>query len=231
MTSASPRAPGDLVDDAHSNGFAYRLLAPDATPRALVVLLHGVGGDELQLAAVAATLPRDVAVALPRGPRTISGERLGWFRVGLGSDPPQVVMDEAEDSRQRLLTLVGHLQSTLDVAPSWTWLAGFSQGGVLAASAALTAPERVAGMAIACGRILPEIEDAIASREAVSHLQALIVHGRDDDTLPPRWADDAAARLDTLGVEHRLEMVDGGHELSKTVLASLSAWLVEHAAR
>lgn len=220
---STARAPGDLVDDAHAHGFAYRLLqpVPDA-PRALVVLLHGVGGDESQLADVGARLPDDALVALPRGPRTLAGERLGWFRIGLGSDPPEIVEDEAEDARERLLTLVAHLQSTHDVAPAGTWLAGFSQGGVLAASAALTAPERVAGFAVACGRILPEIAARIAPRAALDGLRALVLHGTADGTLPVRWAHAAAAQLADLGVDHELRLHDAGHELTAALAADLA---------
>lgn len=226
MTPASTRTPGSLVDDAHAHGFAYRLLEPCAeAPASLVVLLHGVGGDETQLAEVAARLPAHAAVALARGPRTLGGERLGWFRVGLASDPPEIVEDEAEDARLRLATLIAHLQSKFDVAPARTWLAGFSQGGELAASAALTMPDRVAGFAVVCGRILPEIEARIAPPAALRHLRALVVHGRDDDVLPVRWAEETSAWLDRLGIAHALRLHDAGHELAPALRDDLARWL------
>ena len=51
-----------------ATGLVYRVRQPvPKTPRAVVVLLHGIGGHEANLANVAADLDPEVAVVLPRG--------------------------------------------------------------------------------------------------------------------------------------------------------------------
>jgi phospholipase/carboxylesterase len=219
------KTPADLLHDAHY-AFAFRTLEPaPQEARMLLVLLHGVGGDELQLADVGARMPDGVLVALPRGPRTISGERLGWFREGLSEDGPQVVEDEAEDARGRLLEFLGQLQHRHAIPASHTIVAGFSQGGMLAAAAALTSPQSVAGFAMLCGRVMPELEPDLAPAEALASLHALIVHGRDDDVLPLEWAERAAGRLRALGVAHELRLHDAGHALEPAMEDDLLHWL------
>lgn len=218
------KTPGDPVR-GEAYAFDFVVLEPRPDPaRWLVVLLHGVGGDETQLAALGGRLPDDALVVLPRGQRSISGDRIGWFREGLAADGPQVVEDEAEEARCRLVDFVARLQQRFDVPPERTVVAGFSQGGELAASAALTAPEGVAGFAMLCGRILPEIAPEVASRGALAGLHALIVHGRIDETLPVEWAARASSWLRRLGVAHDVRVHEAGHELAPGMQRDFIEW-------
>ena len=216
-----------LSEPVHGDTWAFDFVTleprPDA-PRVLAVLLHGVGGDETQMAALAARLPDDTLVAMPRGQRSISGGRIGWFREALGEDSAHLVEDEAEDARVKLVDFIEHLQQRFDVPPARTVLIGFSQGGMLAASAALTCPASVAGFALACGRIPPEIEPQVPSGDAHARLHALVVHGRNDDTLDLDWAYRACAWLDALHVAHECRLHDAGHELTAAMQNDVVEW-------
>lgn len=221
---ATAKVPGELVEEA-SWAFAFRLLepAPEA-PRRMLLLLHGVGGVETQLAGLGARVPDDTLVVLPRGQRAIADGRFGWFRVGFTEAGPQIVPEEAEESRLKLIEFIGQLQQRHGVGPRDTLVAGFSQGGIMSAGVALTAPETVAGFAVLCGRILPEIEPRLGAREALSRLSALIVHGRHDDKLPVDWAHRADAWLQRLGVPHALRLHEAGHELTPAMASDFLDW-------
>lgn len=218
------RTPGEPVH-GQTYPFDFVTLEPrPEAPRTLAVLLHGVGGNETQHAALGDRMPQDTLVAMPRGQRTISGDRLGWFREGLSEDGPQVVEDEAEEARARLVEFVQRLQERFDVPPARTVLAGFSQGGMLAAAAALTAPGLVAGFAMAGGRIMPELVPRLAHDGAPAELHALIVHGRHDDVLPVDWATRAADRLAGLGIAWELRLHEAGHELTAAMEQDIATW-------
>ena len=225
MNPGTARTPGDLLSDPHW-AFAFRTLepVPDA-PRRLLVLLHGVGGEETQLAALGARVGDDTLVALPRGPRSIAGDRFGWFRVGFTDAGPQIVEDEAEESRLKLIEFVAQLQDRNGIAARDTLVAGFSQGGILGASAALTAAHAVGGFAVLCGRILPEIEPKLAPPEQLARLRAFIAHGLHDPTLPVDWALRADAWLDRLSVPHTLRLYDAAHAVVPAMEADVLAWL------
>lgn len=217
--------PGDLVQ-APQWAFSFRTLEPEpAGPRRLLVLLHGVDGTEEQLAGLGREAGEGTLVVLPRGPRSISEDRIGWFRESMGEDGPRVVDEaESEEARVKLLEFLAQCQERRGIDPKSTVVAGFSQGGELAASAALTAPEGMAAFAVLGGRVLPETEVGLSPDESLSRLSALIVHGRDDDTIPVEWAHRAGELLHRLGVRHELRLHRGGHALSAAMQREFVRW-------
>lgn len=214
-----------LITDPSSD-VKYRVWEPaPAKPSALLILLHGVGGNEANLAELAATAPPDTLVILARGRLTLGPGQYAWFRVAFTATGPQIEPGEAEASRLALVHLVQHLQGQYGIDPVRTVMAGFSQGGILSASVGLSTPESVTGFAVLSGRILPEIEPVIAPRERLTSVRALITHGRADETLPVGWAERAHTWLDQLGVSHELKLYPGGHSLSAAMVSDFSAWL------
>lgn len=191
--------------------------------RRLLVLLHGVGGNETNLAALGSTL-KDTQVILARGPLTLGPDQHAWFQVSFGPQGPRPDLAVAEQSRQRLASFLSELQSEYAVSPQQTVVAGFSQGGIMSASLGLTRPELIAGFGILAGRILPEIAPQVAGRAALNRLQAFIGHGRDDTKLSVDWAQRADAWLTELGVPHETQLYPGDHGVSPAMQHDFLAW-------
>jgi phospholipase/carboxylesterase len=206
---------------------AYRFATPPSGARRLLVLCHGVGGNEDNLAPLAANAPDDAATVLARAPLTLGAGQYAWFPVSFGANGPQPDFAAAEASRLRLAAFVAEMQSMLGIAPAQTVLAGFSQGGIMSASVALTRPGLVAGFGVLAGRILPEIEPQLASADALRRMQAFVGHGRDDRKLPVDWAHRADAWLTRLNVPHLLRLYPGDHGISAAMQADFLAWF-EH---
>lgn len=221
---------GDLISDA-AWAFNFRRVEPTCdAPTRLVVLLHGADGDELQWAAIACALDRDTLAVLPRGPRSIAGERIGWFREGFDDGTPQANVEELDDSLRKLDEFIAQLQERHAVSPDNTWLVGFSQGGELAAALALTRPACVAGWAMVSARLVPDLESTYAEPDALAHLRALLVHGRDDAVLPIELLHRTQAALTGRAVTHHSVEVDGAHALDEAMVDAVRAWLRRDAA-
>lgn len=203
---------------------AYRAFDTPERPRRLLVLAHGVGGNETHLVPLAACAPRDTAVVLARGPLTLGPDRYAWFQVAFGPAGPQPDLAAAESRRQRLASFVADMQSSLRVSPEDTVLAGFSQGGIMSASVALTRPELVGGFGVLAGRILPELEPQLAERAALARLQGFIGHGRDDTKLPVDWAHRADAWLTALAIRHETRLYPGDHGIPPAMQDDFLAW-------
>jgi len=220
-----PTTIGPLQQDGAFE-LAFRLRLPIPTrPNACVLLLHGVGSSETNLADLAAAIPPDTLVVLPRGPVQFAPGQFGWFHVTFTPGGPSIDAAEAESSHLTLIRFVEQLQSTYGIAAQNTFVAGFSQGGILSASLALSAPERLAGFALLSGRILPELKTQIASTQALAHLRVFIGHGEYDSKLPKAWAQRADQWLEELGVAHETHYYPIDHGISADMQADFLEWL------
>ena len=210
-----------LLDDAP---LAYRSARVAGTPSRLLVLLHGVGGNETNLIPVGEAFADEALVVFPRGPLTLAPGQYAWFPVRFGANGPEIDFDQAQRSARALQDFIETLQARHGIAPEQTVVAGFSQGGIMSASVALTAPALVGGFAVLSGRILPEIEPFAGPADALRTLDALVLHGEVDDKLPVTWAERADALLERLGVPHRVLLHGGGHELPPEAQRAFADW-------
>jgi phospholipase/carboxylesterase len=110
-------------------------------------------------------------------------------------------------------------------APVPTLMAGFSQGGILSASVALSSPEDVQRFAILSGRILPELQPHLAPVDELVRTSAFIAHGRYDDKLPVTFAEHAGAWLTRLGVPHEMHLYPVSHTLTADIVGDFSRWV------
>jgi phospholipase/carboxylesterase len=204
--------------------FRQRLPQP-AYPKACVVLLHGVGGSEMNFADLASAIDPDILVVLPRAPLQFAPGQFGWFRVAFTANGPSIVENEAEQSRRTLIRFVEQLQLAYDIAPQNTVIAGFSQGGILSASVALSVPERVAAFAVLSGRILPELAPHLADKERLAKLHGFIGHGEYDPRLPVIWAHRSDQLLNELGVAHLTRLYPIEHGISAAMQSDFLEWL------
>lgn len=218
------------LSDLHSDdvfGLSYRLAQPvPQTPRKVVILLHGVGGNETNLLDLAEGMDPQTLVIFPRGPLQLEAQQFAWFRVAFTAAGPSIVAEEAERSRVALIHFVQQVQARYGMAPMDTVIAGFSQGGILSASVALSAPEQVRGFGLLSGRILPEIKPHLAGPVQLAHLHAFIGHGEQDTTLPVSWAQRSDQWLSELGVAHLTRLYPVGHGISPAMRADFLSWLV-----
>jgi phospholipase/carboxylesterase len=205
---------------------AFRIKQPQpAQPKACVILLHGVGGSETNLTDLAAGIAPDTLVVLPRGPLEFAPGQFGWFRVAFTTAGPRIVESEAEQSRLTLIRFIEQLQSAYSIAPQHTVIAGFSQGGILSASVALSAPESVAAFGVLSGRILPELQPHLADKQRLATLRAFIGHGEYDSKLPVVWAQRSDQLLTELEVEHLTRLYPIDHSISPAMQVDFLEWL------
>ncbi|KAF7597976.1 MAG: hypothetical protein CGU28_15475 [Candidatus Dactylopiibacterium carminicum] len=214
-----------LSERDETTGLVFiRRAARTPAPAGLVVLLHGVGGNETNLLPVAQSLSAAFEVLLVRGPLTLGPAQHAWFRVNFGANGPRIDEAQAEAARSTLIRFLASQQARLGVSPEHTVLAGFSQGGIMSAGVGLTAPHSLTGFGLLSGRILPEIAPLIAPREVLTRLRGFISHGNEDGVLPVSWADRAKALLGEHGVAFETHRYAANHEITPAMLADFVAW-------
>jgi len=170
----------------------------------VVVFLHGYGANGADLLGLADPLMEhlpDTLFLAPDAPEEIPGMPMGrqWFPI------PWIDGSSEEESERGMDAAVEDLNAFLDgvmvdedLLPEQVVLFGFSQGTMMALHVAPRREDAVAGVVAFSGRLLrPEVlADELQVRPPV-----LLVHGDEDDVVPPQSLPQAAEALQEAGWE------------------------------
>lgn len=184
----------------------------------LVVFLHGYGADGNDLLGLAeplaAHLP-DTVFAAPDAPERCIGNPMGfqWFPIpwidGSSEADAEAGLQRAQEDLNAYLDL---LMEQTGVSEAETILLGFSQGAMMALQIAPRRVDAFAGIIGISGRLLnPEL----LADEVVSRMPILLVHGDQDDVVPPISMPQAGDALQEAGFEVYGHVMEGtGHGIA-----------------
>ena len=185
-----------------------------------LVLLHGSGGNEHDLVALAEELAPGSPVLGVRGTIAIDGGFAFFHRL------PDRSIDEA-DIRGRTPVLAEFIQDTmashgLTKAPI---AIGFSNGAIMAAALLLIRPWLLAGAILF--RPLSPFSDAPPNR--LDGVRVLIVDGENDDRRSPGDGARLAARLRDAGTMVTHHLLPVGHSITDMDRRIAGEWLWQRA--
>ena len=183
-------------------------------PKNLVILLHGVGSNGADMAALgrawATSLP-DTIFAAPDAPFAFPhGAGFQWFSVAgvTEANRPQRI----EAARADFDRVIGSIIETNGFAETLDRVAfvGFSQGSIMALDAIATGRWTVAAVVAFSGRLasVPPLSPSLATR-------VLLIHGSADPVIPAGETVKAAAGLQAFGMSVESHILPGlGHTIS-----------------
>jgi len=202
-----------VIDDAN---VVWSIEPTELADRPLVVLMHGRGSHENDLAGLIPLLPTEFAYASLRAPLQFEGGGYTWFAAGAPGAPPAASVDAAA------LAVLGWLDRLAPGGP--VSVAGFSQGGALATHLMRHAPERFASYVNLAGFIVPG-EAPADSR--LPDLLPPVFWGRDtEDPVIPRSATDRTAQWLPSHSELVARTYPGvGHSISADEVADVAQFL------
>ncbi|MEM8591097.1 MAG: alpha/beta fold hydrolase [Pseudomonadota bacterium] len=170
--------------------------------RSAVVFLHGYGADGNDLIGLADPLAEhmpDTMFVSPDAPETIPGMPPGmgggrqWFPIpwidGSSEEAAAAGLRAAADDLNAFLDA---LMVDEDLLPDQVCLLGFSQGCMMALHVAPRREDPVAGVVGISGRLQ---EPELLPDETVSRMPVLLIHGDQDDVVPPQSLPAAAEGL------------------------------------
>ena len=203
-----------------------------AQPTHAVIWLHGLGAngsdflstvDELGLPSTLAV--RFVFPNAPRMPVTCSNGYVmpAWYDI-LDFEGIERTVDHAgiAHSCAAIRALIAR-EVERGIAEDHIVIAGFSQGGVIALSAALTHPRKLAGV-MALSTYLPGFEQlplAVANRP----LPIFIGHGGQDPVVPYALGLRAKEQLTAAGYQPEMHSYIMPHSVCPTEVRDIGAWL------
>jgi phospholipase/carboxylesterase len=205
------------------------------SPRASVIVLHGLGADGNDFVPVAHELDLDAVGPVrfvfphaPTRPVTINGGYVmrAWYDI-LGLDSPQ--QREDEDGLRQSQALVEALiarEKARGIPAGRIVLAGFSQGCAMTLMTGLRHDERLAGL-VGLSGYLPLAAKAEAERHAANRATPIfLAHGTADPVIPIARARQSRDALIALG--HPVEWHEYAmpHSVCAAEIADLDRWLL-----
>ena len=198
-------------------------------PFPTILTLHGRGANAMDLLGLAPYLCGGKFLMIcPQGPlETPIGPGMtgyAWYPMSMGG-PPDV--DAMLSSRRELEAFIERCLASYPIDRKKLALLGFSQGGVMSYSLALSHPEQFAALAVLISWFPKELEARLNVSDAVQALPTLIQHGTQDSMIEVDRARDSVERLRQLKLLLTFREYDMGHEITPGSLRDLSAWLEE----
>lgn len=200
------------------------LRVPAGEPAGAIVLLHGRGTSEQDLAPLLDVFdPRERLVgAFPRGPLQLPPIGHHWYAV----------QDDGLPDAETFLATFERLQSWLEGLASRTGapiertvLGGFSQGAVMAWALGLgPGRPRPAGI-LAMSGALPTVPGFVLQLEDLGGLPVAITHGSQDPLVAVERGRDARDRARAAGADVVYRETDVPHIVDPRVVPGLVSWL------
>jgi phospholipase/carboxylesterase len=212
-----------VIDAEYQEFRDWKFLFRSATaePSRLVVLLHGLSGDENSMWIFARKFPAQVGVLAPRGLYVAREGGYTWRKVyqGMRGLP---VMDELRPSAVALIDFIDDWSQARGVSANQFDLIGFSQGAALTYTTAILFPIRIRALAALSG-FIPKGADDMLANGILAGKPVFVAHGRQDDMVPVELARMSVELLKNSGAMVEYCESDGGHKVSVDCFDGLQA--------
>lgn len=188
-------------------------------PHPTLVLLHGLGADENDLAPIAEALDPRLMTVLYRAPEPLSGyPGFQWFTI-LDRGRPEP--SSWAESLAELKTALTQLRQNPDVDPDRIFLGGFSQGAVMSVGFVCRYPTLPLKAIILLSGYTP----AELSIPDVTGLLAFVGHGLYDPVIPAVASEMTRDRLAQAGAQvvHRTYPIP--HAIAPQEMTDLTSYL------
>jgi phospholipase/carboxylesterase len=201
---------------------------PEDGPGTTLIGLHGRGGDLDQLVPLAEAIG-SVRLIAPQAARPVtpatqahsrSADGFTWFFQQNPGHPEPATFGEGLWMIEQFIYDVRDRQSP----DQRTFLVGFEQGGVLAATLAAVVPEALAGVAVITG-YLPDIPGWAPPMDQLNGLPVLLVHDPTDAAVPEPLVDRTATELAARHASVERKRVEGASRNPLAARDVLSEWL------
>lgn len=212
--AAEPATTGPQWVEHEASGLRVLQFPPAGATAPLVVAMHGLGDKPEAFQRMLAHEAGRVNLHVPAGPLP-RGSGHSWFNIRAAQDDAELAAGVARAADAVAAYIADVRQPGQPVV-----VTGFSQGGMVSFTLALTHPELV-DLALPLGGFLPTALRTGTAGAAAPRIVAL--HGAEDTRIPTQAAQDSVAWLEAAGFPAVIETYPGvGHGVSPPMRARLS---------
>ncbi|MEI6289193.1 MAG: hypothetical protein WCP19_02060 [Chloroflexota bacterium] len=202
--------------------FTYRI-RPGKSNKVLL-LLHGITGDENSMTIITSKIPEDYWLFFPRAPFSLDRGGYSWREPTAIQGWPAI--DFFRKSCLALIEFIETIKTTNNLMFSTFDVCGFSQGGAMTFSLGALFPELVGKMAILSG-FAPMGSEKVIVPEQFKDKTIFISHGKIDETVPISMAYDTVTLLENNSAKVIFSESVSGHKMSAPNLNALHDYFLD----
>ncbi len=182
----------------------------------VLFMIHGYGSNEEDLFSFVPTLPENWLVVSFRAPLQSQFEGYSWYDIDFMDKDKFVDVPQATEALNAILNSIKDVRERYQIVEGPTHLCGFSQGGILSYSLALTYPQLFSKVAILSS--YPEeklLTNITKEKKKLQNLRFFISHGTDDAVIPFEWARKGADLLYDMSAYFSFREYMSGHGVNQ----------------
>ena len=150
-----------------------------------IILLHGYGGDGNDISAITLNWKRflpETVFLCPNGHEICSINPSGFQWFSLDKDDSNYILEQSIKAEEKLNFFINEIKSEYNLNNSKICISGFSQGCMMSINLGLTTDENFSCIVGFSGKI---IDKENISKRIKSKAKMLLIHGEQDDVVPP----------------------------------------------
>jgi phospholipase/carboxylesterase len=200
-------------------GRTLRIRASTLQPSRLLLLIHGLTGDENVMWVFARNLPAHYWMVAPRAPYAAEPGGYSWRPPQFESlDGPS--LEQLKQGAEALIHLVDAYIASAGIEASTFDVMGFSQGAAMSNVLAFLYPHRIRKTGILAGFVPSGLEELVSQRP-LEGKSFFVAHGSKDEMVNVDRARASIALLEQAGAAVTYCEDDVAHKVSATCLRAL----------
>ncbi len=212
------------------NGWTLRVRPAQSLKPKLLVMIHGLTGDENSMWVFARRFSPDYWIIAPRAPHPARPQGFSWRPDPMTIEEAQLNLhkrpglDVLQESAEALIKLIDEYAASVKIEAERFDTIGFSQGGAVVNVLGMLYPQRVQKMGVLAG-FVPSGLDAYIQNRVLTGKHIFVAHGTQDKMVPVDRARASMELLEQAGASITYCEDEVGHKLSANCLKALEDYL------
>lgn len=208
------------------NHWTLRIREATVQPTRLMLLIHGLTGDENSMWVFARNLPAHYWMVAPRAPHQAEPSGYSWREKFDSSQFGRPTIDQLRVGAEALIRLVGEYSASAGIEAGTFDVMGFSQGAAMCNVLAFLYPHRIRKTGILAGFIPGGLEE-LALQRPLDGKPFFVTHGTKDEMVPVDRARASIAILEQAGANVTYCEDDVAHKVSVNCLRALKEFFAD----
>ena len=192
----------------------------------LLLLVHGLTGDENSMWVFARNFPARYWIIAPRAPHTSDLGGYSWRGPFEESEFGRPTLEQLREGAEGLIRLVDEYAASAKIEAETFDVMGFSQGAALCNVLGFLYPDRIGKTGILAGFVPEGLEELVSGRP-LDGKQFFVAHGTRDETVDVERARASITILEQAGAQVTYCEDDVGHKVSATCLRALKEFFTD----